>query len=282
MRQAILVMALCTAGAVSAAAGSLSWQEDFTFRRIGVAPPSDGPRINVQIDPADQARRLAARPAPEAGHTGADPSDATQPPAGAATARYGWFWERVAADLAGSTGRYAQTVAALADPPEGGQVAAPRLQELQDLAARHGADVLRATVGTAVSPALVLAVIAVESAGAQTAVSSAGAQGLMQLVPETAARFGVEDVFDAGQNIRGGVAYLDWLMGHFDRDPVLVLAAYNAGEGAVRRNGGVPPFAETRDYVPKVLAAWMVARGLCATVPELPSDGCVFRVMQAG
>lgn len=280
MRQAILVMAFCTAGAAAAGAGSLSWQEDFTFRRVAVAPQTGGSRINVQIDPEEQARRLAARPVPDAAP--ATPSEATAPSAGAGVARYGWFWERVAADLAGSTGRYAQTVAALADPPEGGHVAAPRLQELQDLAARHGADVLRATVGTAVSPALVLAVIAVESAGAQHAVSSAGAQGLMQLVPETAARFGVEDVFDAGQNIRGGVAYLDWLMGHFDRDPVLVLAAYNAGEGAVRRNGGVPPFAETRDYVPKVLAAWMVARGLCATVPELPSDGCVFRVMQAG
>ncbi|MFT6912329.1 MAG: soluble lytic murein transglycosylase-like protein, partial [Paracoccaceae bacterium] len=82
---------------------------------------------------------------------------------------------------------------------------------------------------------------------------------------------------DPAQNIKGGVAYLNWLMGAFDRDPLMVLAAYNAGENAVTRHGGVPPYPETRDYVPKVLAAWTVARGLCATPPELVSDGCVFR-----
>jgi soluble lytic murein transglycosylase-like protein len=84
------------------------------------------------------------------------------------------------------------------------------------------------------------------------------------------------------QNIRGGVAYLDWLMGEFNNDPLMVLAAYNAGEGAVRSNQGVPPFAETRDYVPKVLAAWQVAKGLCQTPPELVSDPCVFKIIAAG
>jgi soluble lytic murein transglycosylase-like protein len=99
----------------------------------------------------------------------------------------------------------------------------------------------------------------------------------MQLIPATAARFGVTDARDPVQNIRGGVSYLDWLMGEFGGDPVLALAAYNAGEGAVRRNGGVPPFAETRAYVPKVLAAWNVARQMCTIPPQLPGDGCVFR-----
>jgi len=92
----------------------------------------------------------------------------------------------------------------------------------------------------------------------------------------------VGDSKDAGQNIAGGVAYLDWLMTEFDRDPVLVLAAYNAGEGAVTANAGVPPYPETRDYVPKVLAAWQVAQGLCLTPPELVSDPCVFKVIAAG
>ena len=142
----------------------------------------------------------------------------------------------------------------------------------------HGADIMRMTVGTKVSPALALSVIAVESAGRTDAVSSAGAQGLMQLMPATAARFGVTDRRIPTENIRGGIAYLDWLMGHFDRDPILVLAGYNAGEGSVRDNAGVPPYAETRAYVPKVLAAWTVARGLCLTPPVLVSDGCVFSV----
>ena len=87
-----------------------------------------------------------------------------------------------------------------------------------------------------------------------------------------------EDLTDPDQNIRGGVAYLDWLMGEFDNDPVLVLAGYNAGEGAVARHDGVPPYDETRAYVPKVLAAWNVAKGLCKTPPVLISDGCVFAV----
>jgi soluble lytic murein transglycosylase-like protein len=98
----------------------------------------------------------------------------------------------------------------------------------------------------------------------------------MQLMPATAARFGVADSFDAAQNIRGGVAYLDWLMAHFGGDPILVLAGYNAGEGAVRDHAGVPPFAETRAYVPKVLAAYRVARGLCRRPPARLADGCVF------
>jgi soluble lytic murein transglycosylase-like protein len=135
------------------------------------------------------------------------------------------------------------------------------------------------TVGTRVSPALVLAVIAVESSGRADAVSHAGAQGLMQLMPDTAARFGVKNSLKPEENIAGGVKYLDWLMGEFNNDPILVLAGYNAGEGSVRNHAGVPPYAETRDYVPKVLAAFQVASGLCATPPELISDGCVFVAM---
>jgi soluble lytic murein transglycosylase-like protein len=82
------------------------------------------------------------------------------------------------------------------------------------------------------------------------------------------------------QNILGGVKYLNWLMGKFDYDPILVLAGYNAGEGSVLNHDGVPPYPETRDYVPKVLAAFQVARGLCKTPPELITDGCVFAAMK--
>lgn len=101
-------------------------------------------------------------------------------------------------------------------------------------------------------PRLVLAVISVESAFLADAVSSAKAQGLMQLIPATAARFGVRNPFDPAQNLRGGMAYLRWLLDHFDGNVTLALAGYNAGENAVARYGGVPPFKETRNYVKKI------------------------------
>ena len=246
-----------------------AWDNDFTFKRIGVPEAGVQSRITVQITPRPPSTPLAP---PETG----SPAAAAAAPAPRDTA-YGWFWETVAPGVeASGPGRLTPALTALTGGPGGASVRTPRLQHMQALAEAHGRDILRATVGTEVSPALVLAVMSVESAGRVDALSSAGAQGLMQLMPATAERFGVTDRLDPVQNIDGGVAYLDWLMGHFESDPILVLAGYNAGEGAVRRNGGVPPFAETRDYVPKVLAAWTVARGLCLTPPELMSDGCVF------
>ncbi|TYB82967.1 lytic transglycosylase domain-containing protein [Maritimibacter fusiformis] len=241
---------------------------DFTFKRVGVPAPGQG-RIDVQIDPEEQARRLAvARPAPVDA-----PAEVAAGGATAALSGFEWFWDEVAASREGAgPANVARALAAL----EAGDAAAPRLQHLRDIAAAHGVDILTATIGTDVSPALVLALIAVESSGRTAALSGAGAQGLMQLIPDTATRFGVEDATDPGQNIAGGVAYLAWLLEHFDRDPILALAGYNAGENAVAQHGGVPPFAETRAYVPKVLAAWRVARGLCLTPPELITDGCVF------
>ena len=104
------------------------------------------------------------------------------------------------------------------------------------------------------NPNLVLAVIEAESNFNPSARSPKNAQGLMQLIPETAERFGVENVWDPEQNVRGGMAYLRWLMGFFDGDLELVLAAYNAGEGAVQRHGGIPPYAETQTYVRRILA----------------------------
>ena len=105
-----------------------------------------------------------------------------------------------------------------------------------------------------VSPRLALAIIDVESKFDPSAVSPKNAKGLMQLIPETAERFGVRDPFDARQNIQGGLAYLRWLLAYFEGNITLVAAAYNAGEGAVDKHLGVPPYAETRDYVQKVLA----------------------------
>lgn len=105
-----------------------------------------------------------------------------------------------------------------------------------------------------VDPHLTRAVIQAESAFNYKARSHAGALGLMQLMPATAQRFGVTDVFDPEQNINGGVKYLRWLMDFFKNDLEKVVAAYNSGERNVEKWRGIPPFAETRAYVPKVLS----------------------------
>jgi soluble lytic murein transglycosylase-like protein len=270
--------------AASVPHGAAAELEDFTFKRITVTG-SPGKRITVQIDPEEQARRLAATawkdPALKSEDQAAAPA-APGPQADAPKSSYAWYWELVPTGLADKAGRFPAAMAALSQGPAGAQVKAPRMQSMQTIAEVYGKDILGATVGTRVSPALVLAVMGIESAGNKDAVSHAGAVGLMQLIPATAERFGVSDSTDPVQNIKGGVAYLDWLLAEFDNDPLMVLAAYNAGEGAVRKNDGVPPYAETRDYVPKVLAAFQVASGLCLTPPELVTDPCVFKVLAAG
>ncbi|HYG05151.1 MAG TPA: lytic transglycosylase domain-containing protein [Stenotrophomonas sp.] len=103
-----------------------------------------------------------------------------------------------------------------------------------------------------VEESVVRAIIHAESAYNPTALSRAGAQGLMQLMPATARRFGVSDSFDASQNIRGGVQYLSWLLKRFNGNLQLAAAGYNAGEGAVDRHGGIPPYSETQRYVQRV------------------------------
>jgi soluble lytic murein transglycosylase-like protein len=104
-----------------------------------------------------------------------------------------------------------------------------------------------------VDPRLALAVIRAESNFNPTARSQKNAQGLMQLIPETSARFNISRPFDPVQNVRGGLAYLRWLLAYFEGNVLLVAAAYNAGEGAVNRYGGIPPFAETRAYVKRIM-----------------------------
>jgi soluble lytic murein transglycosylase-like protein len=124
------------------------------------------------------------------------------------------------------------------------------------------------------APHLVLAFIATESNFDAGAVSPKNAQGLMQLIPETAARFGVRNSMDPTQNIRGGMAYLRWLLARYQGDVVLTAAAYNAGEGAVDRYLGVPPYAETRQYV------WRIVQGAGGLLSH-PFDASVTKASDA-
>jgi len=101
-------------------------------------------------------------------------------------------------------------------------------------------------------PQFVLTIAAIESNFNPSAKSPKNAQGVMQLIPQTAERFGVSNIEDPLQNLKGGMSYLRWLMAYFKGDVRLVAAAYNAGEGAVEKHGGVPPYAETQAYVEKV------------------------------
>ncbi|MBL8484882.1 MAG: transglycosylase SLT domain-containing protein [Rhodocyclaceae bacterium] len=110
-----------------------------------------------------------------------------------------------------------------------------------------------------VDPRLALAVMATESNFNAQAVSPKKAQGLMQLIPETASRFNVRNSFDPVQNIKGGLAYLRWLLAYFQGDVDLTLAGYNAGEGAVDKYRGVPPYQETRAYVQRIRGVFRAA-----------------------
>lgn len=149
-------------------------------------------------------------------------------------------------------------------PPINSRAPADILALVKKLAPEYGMD-----------PRLVLAVIETESNFDIVALSPKNARGLMQLIPETAARFGVRNAFDPAQNVRGGMQYLRWLLAYFRGDVMLAAAAYNAGEGTVNRYRGVPPYAETRAYVAKVITlAGMLTHPFDATVtepsPQLP------------
>lgn len=249
-----------------------------SFKRIKVGTQPIGSRINIQIKPEESYYHLK-------------PSTSTSLPINTAVSKevkreipktagqYDWFWSGFNHGISGaSLTRLNDAELQLTKIPRESRNLAPSLNSMHRLIGAYGTDILVATLDKDVSPALVLAVIGVESAGKADAVSSAGAVGLMQLIPETAKRFNVTDISDPKQNIAGGVAYLDWLLKEFNNDPVLALAGYNAGENAVKKHKGVPPYNETRGYIPKVVAAWQVAKALCKTPPKFVIDGCVFEL----
>jgi soluble lytic murein transglycosylase-like protein len=112
-----------------------------------------------------------------------------------------------------------------------------------------------------IDPLLIYSVMHQESSFKQRAISPKGARGLMQLMPGTAARFGVTNIFDPRQNIEGGARYMSFLLTHFDGDVSLALAGYNAGEGAVEKYGWrIPPYAETQEYVRRITRRYNLLR----------------------
>lgn len=243
------------------------------FKRIIVGEETPGNRINIQIQPQPDV------PAPETGPEENETGVETQPPViledGAG--RADWFWRNYAPDL-----EYASVLslqkAVNIDAPEA-QALTPSLEAMQNLVTLYGRDLLRAGAREGVSPALLLSIMYVESRGKPDAVSPAGAVGVMQLIPGTADRFGVKDATDPAQAIEGAAKYVKFLLEEFGGDAILALAGYNAGENAVLNHGGVPPYAETRDYIPKVVAAWRIARMLCTGPQDYATDGCVFSSM---
>jgi soluble lytic murein transglycosylase-like protein len=186
-----------------------------------------------------------------------------------------WFWTEVSTSRADArAGRWGDVLAVVENARVAGKPVYGSRAAAERILASYGAHLEREAARYDVSLALLVAVIAVESGGNPQAVSPKGAGGLMQLMPGTAARFGVADAYAPSENIRGGARYLDWLLRTFREDAVLALAGYNAGEGAVAHHAGVPPFGETRDYVAKVAGAWAAARTLCATPPRTARDAC--------
>lgn len=148
------------------------------------------------------------------------------------------------ASAAGGASRFANALSTAL------QTAAPVPPERIDALVQQNAAAWR------LDPALIKAVIVNESGFDANATSKAGARGLMQLMPDTAASLGVRDAYDPAQNVAGGARYLRGLLDRFGGDKRLAVAAYNAGPGAVEKYGDVPPYAETRSYVRNVLASY--------------------------
>jgi hypothetical protein len=202
------------------------------------------------------------------------PSPVARAPSTKGSKAHGWFWEEHDTSAA-SAGPHRWTDALTsihAHRADGGELFSK--DRMRGIAGKFETQIAAAARAHGVSELLLLAVISVESAGKAGAASPKGAQGLMQLIPATAKRFSVADSFDPAQNILGGAAYLDWLLRRFGEDPILAIAGYNAGEGAIDKYKGVPPYNETRDYVAKVFDALAAAEALCGVPAETPRSTC--------
>lgn len=165
------------------------------------------------------------------------------------------------------------------DPPPVSRSAPPRLSqppsELLQIIEHHASE-------WSLDPLLVRALIQVESGYDATAVSHKGAMGLMQLMPRTAAQLQVTDPFDPDANVRGGTEYLRLMLDVFENDLTLALAGYNAGPETVRRYGGVPPYAETREYLRRVLSVYQGSEFVDIPESSLSSGRKTYLVRQDG
>ena len=235
------------------------------FLKNGVRPGNRSKMTIVRRPSPGTRKRIFApgerRPAPRA----------RQP----RSAQHKWFWKiHATAATAGRPDRWDAALKTMTERRAGGKLIAD-IDNLRLISRTFGAEISKAARTSGVSELLLLAVISVESRGKLKAKSHKGAQGLMQLIPATAKRFSVTDPYDAAQNIGGGAAYLNWLLREFGGDPLLALAGYNAGEGAVRKHKGIPPYSETRDYVVKVFDALAAAQALCAAPVKTPRQRCL-------
>jgi len=236
-------------------------------KKAAVSTPGSTPS-----PPATDAKRVEFRSAP----AGAEPAAVANPGGKAKVTR-------------GSVYRYVKdgvTHYTNVRPAGGAQVVFSYTETCFACSARPGVDFSNVSLNTTayvdeirsaaaaagVEEALVRAVIHAESAFNPNAMSHKGAQGLMQLIPATAERFDVSDPFTPAENIRGGTTYLAWLLKRFDGDTRLATAGYNAGEGAVDRFSGVPPYAETQMYVERVATLHARYREALATASTEPAS----------
>jgi soluble lytic murein transglycosylase-like protein len=183
-----------------------------------------------------------------------------------------WFWKEVPARI--EDGSRSRAMRVVSDARDRGQWLFGTKAQARRVLTRWRPEIEAAARKARISEALIAAVVMVESGGNPNAKSPAGALGLGQLMPATARRYGVRNAFNPAENLRGSAAYLSDLMKMFRGDLVLALAAYNSGENTVLRYQGVPPYAETRAYVPRVLAAFDSAGRFCASPPRSARRQC--------
>ena len=183
-----------------------------------------------------------------------------------------WFWSEIPPGIEdGSRANAMQVVANARNQRQG--IFRTKAQA-RSVLKRWRVEIKAAARNAGINEALIVAVVIVESGGNQYAQSPKGALGLGQLMPGTAHQYGVRDAFDPAENLRGSATYLSDLIDIFRGDLVLALAAYNSGAQAVFKHRGVPPYAETRAYVPKVLAAFETAGDFCELHPRAARRKC--------